>query len=70
MKNFLHKKDYAPACSISRKYYNVFTTQQQRMNVAQRIQQQSVTVLGSSMILVFSLRHRQILYRNKIKSPE
>ena len=70
MKNFLHKKDYAPVCPIFRKYFNVFTTPQPYSNVPRKPQLHSFVVLPSFMIFVFSLRHRQILYRNKIKSPE
>jgi len=70
MKNFPHKKDYTPACPIFRKYFNVFTTPQLYPNVQKKLQLQSFVVLLSFMRFVFSLRHRQILYRNKIKSPE
>ena len=70
MKNFLHKKDYAPFCPIFRKNFNAITTLQPDLNVQTKLQQHSFVVLPSFMIFVFSLRHRQILYRNKIKSPE
>jgi hypothetical protein len=70
MKNFLYKKDYAPVCPIFRKNFNVFTTPQPYSNVSKKLHLNSFVVLPSFMIFVFSLRHRQILYRNKIKSPE
>lgn len=70
MKNFLYREDYAPVCLAFNDYSRVYANLQQRINVAQPLQQQSVTCLGSSMLLVFFLCHDQILYRNKIKSPE
>ena len=70
MKNFLYRKDHAPVCPAFSNYFKVYATPQQRMNLAQKSQRHNVTVHGSSMILVFFLHHRQILYRNKIKSPE
>jgi len=70
MKNFLHKKDYTPVCPIFRKYFNVCTAPHLYSNVQKKLQQHIFLVLPSFIVFVFFLRHRQILYRNKIKSPE
>ena len=70
MKNFPHKEEYTPACPIFRTYFNVFTTPQLYLNVPQNLQLHNFVVLLSVMRFVFFIRHQQILYRNKIKSPE
>lgn len=70
MKNFLYREDHAPVCPAFNDFYKVYANPLRRINVAQRLQRQSIICLGSSMLLVFFLCHRQMLYRNKIKSPE
>lgn len=70
MKNFLHKKDYTPARPILKKDFNVFATPQLYPNVAKKLQLHSFVVLLSVMRFIFFIRHHQILYCNKIKSPE
>lgn len=70
MKNFLYREDYAPVCPAFTDYSRVYSNLQQHIRVAQPVEQQRVKCLGTSMLLVFFLCHDQILYRNKIKSPE
>jgi len=70
MKNFLYRKDHDPVCPAFSYYFKVYPNLQQRINVVQRNQQQRLICNGSSNLLVFFLCHRQMLYRNKIKSPE
>ncbi len=70
MKNFLHKEDHAPICPNSRIIFNINAAPHRYLNIAKKQKQHGITALSSSMILVFFLCHSQILYRNKIKSPE
>jgi len=70
MKNFQYREDHAPVCPAFSDYFKVYVNPRQQFNRVRRSQRQSVICLGSSMLLVFFLCHQQILYRNKIKSPE
>jgi hypothetical protein len=70
MKNFLYREDYTPVCPAFADYSRVYANLQKHINATQPVQQRSVKCLGTSMLLVFFLCHEQILYRNKIKSPE
>jgi hypothetical protein len=70
MKNFLYREDHAPVCPAFSDYFKVYVNLQQRISVAQPVQQHSIKCLESSMLLVFFMCHDKILYRNKIKSPE
>lgn len=70
MKNFLYREDHAPVCPAFNDFYKVYANPLRRINVAQRLQRQRIICLGPSMLLAFFLCHSQMLYRNKIKSPE
>lgn len=70
MKNFLYREDYDPVCPAFNDYYKIYANPQQRISYVQGLHHQCFTCLGSSMLLVFFQCHKQMLYRNKIKSPE
>lgn len=70
MKNFLYREGHVPVCPAFNDYFKVYVIPQQRIYVGQRLPQQNVICLGLLMLVVFFLCHEQMLYRNKIKSPE
>lgn len=70
MKNFLYREDYAPVCPVFSNYYTASGNQQHYLKVFQKAQLQRFEMLHSVLRFVFFLCHWQILYRNKIKSPE
>ena len=70
MKNFPHKKDYAPACPISRKKFKAFATPRLYTDLSEKDTAIQLCSPAFLMRFAFVFRHRQILYRTKIKSPE